>query len=418
MKAEIISVGNELLNGITVNTNATYICGQLHENGIVTNWVQTVGDDEDRIGKALQTAVSRADVLLFTGGLGPTHDDITKKVVAEYFGCKLVFDEDIYTLVKERFARRGIPMPMINLTQAMVPVGARLMPNPVGTAPGLIFDRDKTLIFLLPGVPQEMQAMMRETVLPLLKKKCPTCQVKVDVFRTTGIPESAIYERIEKNLPEFSSFEIAFVPKFTGVDVRVIRQGRDIDDHAKFEKFKNVLKSKLSEYIYTTEDVELEEVVGQLLKEKGLTLAVAESLTGGLVGDRITNISGSSEYFMGDVVAYSNQAKVKLLGVKDSSLEQYGAVSSAVAREMAEGARRLFGTHLAISTTGIAGPTGATATKPVGLVYMAVASSDKTVVKKVVFGKDRLINKLRSAQAALEMVRRIVLKLPIQDEQG
>ena len=414
MKAEIISIGNELLNGNTVNTNATFISRKLHLIGIPTQWVQTVADDPKHIRGALEAAMQRADIILVTGGLGPTHDDITKKVICEFLGSELIINEDILKDVEAKFARRGIPMPEINRSQALVPRDARLMPNPVGTAPGMIFTRGEKIIFVMPGVPREMKAMMENSVIPLLRKKCYACRVQVDLFRTTGIPESAIYERIQHRMKDYSSYEIAFLPQFTGVDIRVIRRGKDIDNAKKFERFTALLQEEIGQYIYTADERELEAVVGELLKAHKMTLSVAESLTGGLVQDKITNVPGSSEYFMGGMVTYSNEAKIKFLDVREESLEKYGAVSDVVAREMAQGVRKAFGTDIAVSTTGIAGPTGATPTKPVGLVYTGVAMADNVWAKKHLFGADRLINKQRSAQAALDMIRRVILKLPIE----
>lgn len=414
MHAEIISIGNELLSGKTVNTNATFISQKLYEIGISTRWVQTVGDDAESIRQGLDIALKRADIILITGGLGPTHDDITKKVVADYFGSRLVENKDVLRSVEQKFARRGIPMPEINRNQALVPEGARLMENRVGTAPGMIFSRGKQLVFVMPGVPQEMKAMVEESVIPLLQKKCPSCRLQVNLFRTTGIPESAIFERLAGGLKKFASYEIAFLPQYTGVDIRVIRKGDDIRDETKFREFRELLEKNIGEYIYTTDTRGLEEVVGALLNERGWSIAVAESLTGGLVQDKITNVPGSSHYFMGGVVAYSNEAKMKFLQVQEDSLRKYGAVSDVVAREMAAGVRAAFGTDLAVSTTGIAGPTGATPTKPVGLMYVGFASGDKIVARKFQFGNNRIINKQRSAQAALDMVRRGILGLPME----
>ncbi len=414
MTAEIISIGNELLNGKTVNTNATYIAQQLYKIGVAISWIQTIGDDAEAIRQALKLALQRADVVLVTGGLGPTHDDITKKTVAEFFNKRLVFREDLLEKVRERFARRGIKMPEINRNQALVPEDVRLMDNPVGTALGMIFEKEGKFTFVMPGVPREMQAMLEDSVIPFLRERCQECRVEVNLFRTTGIPESSIYERIEKDLPDFSSYEIAFLPKFTGVDVRVIRRGRDITDQEKFERFTRMLYEKIGNFIYTTEDKELEEVVGELLREQQKTISVAESCTGGLVQDKITDVPGSSDYFMGGMVTYSNEAKMKFLGVKDESLRQYGAVSEVVAKEMAAGVRQAVGTDIAVSTTGIAGPTGATPTKPVGLVYVGLASADRVMARKFLFGNDRRINKERAAQAALDLVRRYLQGLPLE----
>ncbi|MEJ2637654.1 MAG: competence/damage-inducible protein A [Calditrichia bacterium] len=406
MRAEIISIGNEILNGSTVNTNATFISQRLHEIGIITYWVQSIGDHAENIKEALDIALNRSDIILVTGGLGPTHDDITKKVVADYFHSGLVYHEEIFAEIQERFGKRGIPIPEINRTQAYIPEAARMLPNPMGTARGLLFTKGDRLVFLMPGVPMEMQAIMVESVVPVLKEKCPTCRVKVDLFRTTGIAESTIYEKIREEMPKFSSYEIAFLPNFRGVDLRIVRKGADI-------VFKNLLEKTISVFIYTTEQREMESVVGEILKSRGMTISVAESLTGGLVQDRLTNVPGSSEYFMGGVVSYSNEAKMKFLGVKEESLKSEGAVSDIVAREMAQGVLKAFGTDIAVSTTGIAGPTGATSAKPVGLVYVGLAAPSRVIAKKFQLSKDRHVNKERAAQAALELVRRWLLKLPV-----
>ena len=413
MLAEIISIGNELLNGNTVNSNATYISKKLHENGIITGYIQVVGDVTIAIRQALDLALARSDVILLTGGLGPTPDDITRTVVADYFGHKLIFDEQIYDNLKKRFARRGIPIPEVNRNQAMVPEGVELIPNRKGSAQGMIFRWKQKSVFVMPGVPMEMKGMMENTVIPKLREMCPDCRVKVDFIRSTGLAESVIYQKMESELNQFTSYEIAFLPNFSGVDLRVVRKGEDITDNQKFKKFLKLLDDEIGDAIYAREDIELEEVLGKLLRERKLTISLAESLTGGLVQHKLTQIPGSSDYFMGGIVSYSNEAKMELLGVRESSLKKYGAVSELVAKEMAEGVRKRLGTDIGISTTGIAGPTGATATKPVGLVYLALSAKDIVIARKQIFGPDRNSVKQRSAQAALELARRYLLGLPI-----
>ena len=413
MLAEIISIGNELLNGNTVNSNATYISKKLHENGIIAGYIQVVGDVAIAIRQALDLALARSDVILLTGGLGPTPDDITRTVVADYFGHKLIFDEQIYDNLKKRFARRGIPIPEVNRNQAMVPEGVELIPNRKGSAQGMIFRRKQKSVFVMPGVPMEMKGMMENTVIPKLREMCPDCRVKVDFIRSTGLAESVIYQKMDSELNQFTSYEIAFLPNFSGVDLRVVRKGEDITDNQKFKKFLKLLDDEIGDAIYAREDIELEEVLGKLLRERKLTISLAESLTGGLVQHKLTQIPGSSDYFMGGIVSYSNEAKMELLGVRESSLKKYGAVSELVAKEMAEGVRKRLGTDIGISTTGIAGPTGATATKPVGLVYLALSAKDIVIARKQVFGPDRNSVKQRSAQAALELARRYLLGLPI-----
>ena len=385
MTAEIVSIGNELLNGNTINSNASYIAKCLHETGVMVQYIQTVRDEQSMIIEAVSLAMTRAQVVLVTGGLGPTHDDITKKSLADFFKSPLQFNEEILRKVKDRFEKHGIKMPEINRNQALVPRDAELMNNPIGTAPGMIFKKENKYVFIMPGVPREMQAMMDESVIPKLRQECPECQVRVDLFRTTGIAESAIYEKIEKEFRNFSDYEIAFLPKFTGVDIRVIRHQPVMQNEALFEKFRELLYDNIGEHIYATEPTELEAVIGQLLTDRNESVAVAESLTGGLIQDRLTDISGSSEYFTGGVVAYSNEVKVNLLGVKSETLIEHGAVSEVVAGEMALGVQRRFDTDMGIATTGIAGPTGATETKPVGLVFIGVAYHSGLNVKKFQF---------------------------------
>jgi len=413
-KAEIISIGNELLNGNTVNTNASYIARRFHENGMPVGWIQTVQDEAGAIQSALDLALKRSRIILVSGGLGPTHDDITRQVLADYFRGQLIFNEEIFQKIKKRFEKRGLPLPEINRTMALIPHNAEVIPNPLGTAPGMIFRRDTQLVFVMPGVPRELEAMIELTVIPRLREVCPECRVQTDIFRTTGITESAIYEKIAQQLSFFPQYEIAFLPKVTGVDLRVVRQDQEAQNHEIFEKFKNLLYNAVGEFIYTTQELELEAVLGNLLRGKKLTMAVAESITGGLLQDKLTAVPGSSEYFLGGVVAYSNTSKIKLLGVSQKSLEEYGAVSEQVAKEMAVGVREKFSSHIGLSTTGIAGPTGATTAKPVGLVYIGLAYQTDLVVRTFQLGVDRLMNKPRAAQAGVELVRRMIAGLPYE----
>ncbi len=413
MKAAIISIGNELLNGKTVNKNATFIAAKLYEIGVETVTVVTIRDEAAAIREALDITLKKADVVISTGGLGPTHDDITKKVVAEYFGRSLVLNNAILNKIQEKFRRRGSEMPPINRNQAMVPENTHLIDNPIGTAPGLLFEQNQQWVFILPGVPREMQAMVEGFILPFLKEKGQLPEIQVHFFRTTGIAESRIYQLCHDFFEQFPTYEIAFLPKFTGVDIRVAVKS----EASRFPAFEQELYRRIGKYIYTKGEEELEAVVGRLLKEKGYTIAVAESCTGGLVQDRITNISGSSTYFMGGMVTYSNESKMKFLGVKSASLQQYGAVSDVVAREMAQGVRQALGTTIGVSTTGIAGPTGATPEKPVGLIYIGLATSDTVIARRFVFTNDRRLNKELGAQATLELVRRYLLGIPIHEKE-
>ncbi len=405
MKATIISIGNELLNGKTVNSNATFIGGQLYEIGIVTEQILTIRDDADEIAGSLQNALSKNDVIIVTGGLGPTHDDITKKVVADFFESELVFDATVMQAVEERFRKRGLKMPEVNRNQALVPDKARLINNPVGTAPGMHFHESGKHVFVLPGVPREMKAQMQGDIIPLLQSLTNTGRIDVHFYRTTGITESKLYEKCQALFQQYSEYEIAFLPKFTGVDIRIAVK-ESAARAVPFSEFETTFYQIAGKYIYTKGNKELEEAVGDILREKEMTLAVAESCTGGLIGHKITNIAGSSEYYLGGILPYSNENKIRFLDVRAESLEQYGAVSDVVAKEMAAGARRNIGSDIALSTTGIAGPGGATPEKPVGLLYVGFATAEKVVARKFQLAGDRLINKQQGAQFALELLRR------------
>jgi len=409
MKVELISIGDELLIGQTVNTNATYLSSHLTAIGLQVKWVTTVGDDAADLTDALSRAMQRSECVITTGGLGPTHDDITKTVVAKYFDSELVFEEQIFERLKAAFAARNIPMAESNREQAYVPDKAEIIANPVGTAPGLLFEQDGKKCIVLPGVPAELRAMCEETVFPLLKHAGSTILLKT--IRTTGIPESTLFERLG-DIAEIEKYaKVAFLPKATGVDIRLTVQGDNPDQCAEnVDRAAAMVRAKAGPYIYGVDDERLEEFVAKLLTEQRLTIAVAESCTGGMLAHRLTNVPGSSDYFERGFVTYSNQAKIDNLGVSPSTLEQYGAVSAETAVEMARGARKVSGTDIAIATTGIAGPSGGTPEKPVGLVYIALAFRGDTVSKRFVFGKDRLMNKDRTVQAALNMLRRELLK--------
>jgi len=408
MQATILSIGNELLNGKTINSNAACIAGALFDIGIRTDEIITIGDNSTKIVRSLKESLNKSDLVIVTGGLGPTHDDITKSAMAEFFGTKLIHNEDILRKIEERFERRGMTMPQVNRSQALVPDNAELINNPVGTAPGLLFKTAGKYVFVLPGIPMEMQAIVDQSIIPFLKENCELQVTQVHLYRTTGIPESKIYQICKALFEQHPLYEIAFLPKYIGVEIRIALHG---DEH-RYRSFENELHNRIGKYIFTKDDRELEEVIGDLLKKENLTLSVAESCTGGLLADKLTDVPGSSEYFFGGITAYSNEAKATYLGVKESTLEQYGAVSDEVAREMAAGARAAFGTDLALSTTGIAGPAGATEMKPVGLIFIALATAEKIISKKFNFGSIRRLNKEAGAQAALEMLRRELLNLP------
>ncbi len=408
MTAEIISIGDELLIGQIVNTNASWMSRQLNLANVQVKHVSVVGDDRDDIRRSLDLALSRADVVLLTGGLGPTHDDITKKVVAEYFdSAEMVVDEKVLAHVKGFFQRRNLHMAPVNEGQALVPRKATVLWNDYGTAPGLSFEHAGRYCAILPGVPAEMQHLMSERVLPFLKTKTPNLAIRHRTIRTVGVGESALFEKLAP-IAELEQFgKIAFLPHFSAVDVRIsVYENDAAAAERRIRAAEEYILARVGQSVYGFDEETLESVIGRLLIAKQATLAVAESCTGGFVAHRLTNVSGSSQYFDRGVVTYSNAAKIQLLGVPEEIIQQHGAVSEECAKAMAAGVRRHSGTTYGLATTGIAGPTGGTDEKPVGLVWVGVATPDRVIAHKFLFTKDRLINKERFSQMALNLLFR------------
>jgi nicotinamide-nucleotide amidase len=411
IKAEIISIGNELLSGITVNTNSSWIAQQLTRIGIMVCWVTTIGDKKEHIEYALTIATSRADIILCTGGLGPTPDDITKNSICKFFQTRLVLHQPTLDTITQIFKRRKIKMPGVNRSQAMVPARARIIPNKLGTAPGLVFMESNKLYSFMPGVPKEMKRMIEQEILPIIKNKYKLTPQRTYLLRTTGMAESMLYEKLDPVFRKFPDIEVAYLPKFSGVDIRLKCDPEARSAESRLEILISKCKEIIGSYIYTEKGEELQEIIGMLLKKDSLTLAVAESFTGGLIADRITDIPGSSTYFLGSVVTYSNKSKRHLLHVNEKTIEKYGAVSKQAVEEMAHGVQKLFGCDCAIASTGIAGPTGATDTKSVGLCFLAALYHDKIITKQFNFGTDRRINKERGAVAGLELLRKLLLSI-------
>ncbi len=410
MRAEIITIGDEILIGQIANTNAAYLGEKLYSIGISVVRTTVVGDDEERILKAFSDAYERFDVVLVTGGLGPTHDDITKKAVCKFFNTDLVMNEEALENVKRRLAQRNLPITEPNKEQALVPRTAIVIQNHWGTAPGMLFDRDEKHFFVMPGVPFEMQGMMGDFILPYLEKRVTDSVIRQQTLKTTGIPESFLYQLLG-NIDDISQgAKLAFLPRPQGVMLRITVHESNVERaKRKIADVEQRIRIKAGEYIYSVGDEELEEVIGRLLMERKLTVAVAESCTGGHIANLITNISGSSNYFERGVVAYSNPSKIETLGVPEGLIEQHGAVSREVAEAMAAGVRRIARTDIGISTTGIAGPTGGTPAKPVGLIWIGYSDKNGTYARDYYFGDDRLRFKIRASQAALEMIRRKLL---------
>ncbi len=415
LHAEILSIGDELLIGQVINSNAAYIAAQLNTVGIVAETMTTVGDDEPAILSAFDRALKHNDLVTVTGGLGPTHDDITRAAVCKYFGTELVVDEEALENIKKRFALRNIALIRRNEEQALVPRGCTVIQNHQGTAPGYLFERQGKYFIVMPGVPGEMKGMMDEFVVPFFSKKGAGASVVHRTLRTTGIAESLLAEQIGdiRNLfaPD-SGTTLAFLPSATGVRLRITVKAPDRGEAEKrIRETESRIRANVERYIYGTDTEELEDVLGKMLKERKLTIAIAESCTGGLIADRITNVSGSSSYFERGIVTYSNDSKIAELGVPSSAIEQHGAVSREVAEAMALGVRTKSNTDIGLSTTGVAGPTGGSPDKPVGLVWIGYSDRVQTIALRSNFSSDRRTFKERASQAALDLVRRKLLKL-------
>ncbi|MFC1569222.1 competence/damage-inducible protein A [bacterium] len=409
MIAEIISIGDELLTGSTVNTNASFIGKELTQNGMEVGWISTVGDQTDRILSTLALAVSRADVIILTGGLGPTHDDITRQVISQYFNLPLVFQPEIYQKLETYFHSRGRVLSPLNRVQAEIPQGAEVLENRIGTASGFYLCIKKMHVFVLPGVPMEMRKMMQESVLRRLLHLFPGNVHLTKTLNTIGISESTLNEKFKSFDNQFPNVQLASLPNQRGVSLRLsIIVSERISDESLFQQAIEFTREAAGRYLYGEDDDTLEAVVGRLLLKRNWSIAVAESCTGGLISHLLTNIPGSSSYFERGYVTYSNQSKIDLLQVPESIIQKHGAVSSETALAMAEGILKVSNVDVGLSITGIAGPTGGTREKPVGLVYIGYADKNQTAVEKYIFTQDRMMNKTRSAGYALDFARRML----------
>jgi nicotinamide-nucleotide amidase len=407
VRAEVISVGTELLLGQVVDTNAAYLSRLLPQFGIDLHYRVTVGDNEPRLADALKTALSRADIVFTIGGLGPTTDDLTKETVAGVVGDEMALDQESAARLRAFFAARGIEMPEANLKQALIPKRGTMFANPLGTAPGAAFETGDKVVIVLPGPPREFGEMVDSRVVPYLRERVGEGAevIRSRVLRIAGLGESSVADMV-RDLLGGSNPTVAPLAGAGEVHLRITAKAASIAEaDAMIDEMDHKLAAILGNAVFGRDDETLERVVVGKLIERHLTLATAESCTGGLVGSRITDVSGSSETYLVGFVTYSNQAKKELLGVDEQLLGKYGAVSEQTARAMAEGARRVSGADIAISVTGIAGPTGGTAAKPVGLVYMALAAANGTIAFEHRFAGSRMDIKLRASQAALNMLR-------------
>lgn len=405
--AELIMVGTELLLGEIVDTNATFLARNLADLGIDVFFKSTVGDNRERVGGVLTEALKRSDVVIMSGGLGPTDDDLTREVVSEVMDAPLVEDQEVLRDLEEWFAERygNADMPRHNRKQALFPSGSRVISNPVGTAPGFWVEREGKVVVALPGVSQELKAMFSESVLPALMQKGTGEMLVTRNLHFAGIGESNLEEILEDLLREQSNPTLALYASGGTVRVRMAVKAETREAGlALMAPVETEIRRRTKEYLYGVDGQSLEQVVAEILLQKKLTLALAESCTGGLIGHRLTNVSGSSGFLDRGYVVYSNQAKMDELGVKQSTLEEFGAVSEQTAREMAEGARRAAKTDLGLAVTGIAGPTGGTDSKPVGLVYISLASNGDTIVQRHLWKGTREQIKNRAALMALRLL--------------
>ena len=401
MNTCVLTIGDELLQGFTTDTNSSWLGMTLLPYGINISKKITVGDDINSIVQESKKILdANFDFFFITGGLGPTHDDITKEAFCQLLNDELIFDEVYYSQLKDKFDKRLVKMPESNRSQAMLLKKADSIPNDSGSALGMHILEKRTHIFILPGVPQEMKEMVSSYIIPNYIGTAP--EENYLTIKTAGVMESRLAESVKELMEKYSnSYRFAFLPHYNGVSFRIRKLGEKND----FQDVKNDFFKAMQPYAYGINDDSLEGVLGEKLKNKKLTISVAESCTGGLIGKRLTDNAGSSEYFLGSVTAYSNQLKTTLLNVSDGIINEHGAVSEQTALEMAKGIRNKTGSNIGLSTTGISGPGGGTKTKPVGLVYIGLVTPEKSIVKKYNFHFGRHIHREMTTTAALNITR-------------
>lgn len=401
MIVEIISIGTEILLGDILDTNSKYLAKKLTELGFDIHYINSVGDNRKKMYKTIQQAVNRSDIVITTGGLGPTDDDLTREVISEVTGRGLKFSTELMSIIENFFEERKYPMPDNNKKQAYIPGDAEMLSNEKGTAAGILLQMDDYTIISMPGVPHEMKNMFKNEVIPYLKNKSEYV-IRSKILNFFSIGESLLETEIKDILDEQDNPTLALLAGEGEVKIRITAKAKTEEKvYQLIDKKEEEIRDRVGHYIYGTDQQGLEEVIGDMLTEGGVTLSVAESCTGGLLGNRITDIPGISQCFMGGMIVYSNQAKIERLGVSSTTLEQYGAVSKETAREMAENIREKFKTDIGISITGIAGPGGGSEEKPVGLVYLGLAVEEETKVYKLNLFKERKWNKWMSSQYAL-----------------
>ena len=412
MNAQIITIGDELLIGQTIDTNSAFIGSELSKTGFDIYRKISIHDKKDDILKTLNEVAGKAELVLVTGGLGPTSDDITKQTICEFFNTRLVMNNKVLGMIEDMMGRRGVQMNENNRKQAMVPESCRVILNETGTAPGMLFEKDGTMFIFMPGVPFEMKHLMTQQIIPMLKERFNSQIIIHRHIMTYGAPEARLAELLapfETGLPE--EIGLAYLPSSGVIKLRLTAKGTD--NKILSEKIEAQVKKlylTIPDLIYGEDEKPLERVIGELLKDRKQSVSTAESCTGGKIAQMITSIPGSSDYFKGSVIAYDNSIKKHLLDVSNDLLLKYGAVSRQVVERMARGARKLLGTDYAVATSGIAGPDGGTESKPAGTVWIAVSSDKGTVSEKYIFGRDRNQNILRFSNAALNLLRLQIIR--------
>ena len=402
MNANIICIGDELITGVIEDTNSSFISRFLCGFGIITTRVITVGDSTEEIVKALDSAKRDAHLVFVTGGLGSTHDDLTKDVVSDFFNSELVFSKEVFNNIRNLYKRRNKDLPEVCYSQAYLPDKSDIIPNSLGTAQGMHFHVEGADYYILPGVPVEMKEMLNTHIAKSLRD-LDILELKSRMIHTSGYTESQMYTMLQDWIKDQKNVKISFLPRYTGNDILVRAVSHDHGDDV--IKASEYIESILGDSVYGFDDDTIEKVVGELLLKKGKSIAAAESCTGGLIGHRITNVSGSSQYFMMGVTTYSNESKMNILNVKKSTLENYGAVSQEIAIEMAQGVRKISGCDIGLSTTGKAGPIGGNEEKVVGTIYIGISTNHESDCKNFIINRDRIQNKFIFSQLALNQLR-------------
>ena len=411
LSAEIIAVGSELLTPTKTDTNSLWLTAKLNEIGIEIKLKTIVGDDRERLEETIRDALRRSDIVITTGGLGPTEDDITRDVSAKAVGRELVFHEELVDDLRERFRRWGREMPEINKRQAFIVEGAKILPNPNGSAVGMSIEIGGKFLVVLPGPPRELKPMFENFVLPDLMKSAGGTIVRRKILRVAGMGESAVDEAIAPIYKSFETIETSILFNRSEIEIDLSAKAKnETEAETILEELAAKIVERLGISVFARNGELMEEVVGRLLTKNKKTLSVAESCTGGLIGERLTDISGASDYFIEGVIAYSNEAKIRTLSVAPEIIERFGAVSAECAEAMARGIRERAKTDFGISVTGVAGPGGGSAEKPVGLVFIGYDNDAQTKSIKLNLPGDRYLVRWRSSQAALDLLRRKILK--------